>query len=137
MPGSTDNTEGNASAVPSVASGENQPMTRREARAQREAAERGNSRASKLKRALSGEKSESVQPQASAPNTPETVPPQTPVATPKSIEPQAEAKAKIPVGEKPKPMDHAAPKPVPVIRPANVKAPVDTPGTSKPVGKTQ
>lgn len=137
MPGSTDNTEGNASAVPSVASGENQPMTRREARAQREAAERGNSRASKLKRALSGEKSESVQPQASAPNTPDTVPPQTPVATPKSIEPQAEAKAKIPVGEKPKSKDHAAPKPVPVIRPANVKAPVDTPGTSKPVGKTQ
>ncbi|WP_286161231.1 phosphatidate cytidylyltransferase [Arthrobacter sp. MYb213] len=137
MPGSTDNTEGNASAVPSVASGENQPMTRREARAQREAAERGNSRASKLKRALSGEKSESVKPQASPPSTPETVPPQTPVATPKSIEPQAEAKVKIPVGEKPKPKDHAAPKPVPVIRPENVKAPVDTPGTSKPEQKTQ
>ena len=136
MPGSTDNTEGNASAVPSVASGENQPMTRREARAQREAAERGKSRASKLKRALSGEKSESAKPQASPSRTSEGVPPRTPEATPKSIEPQAEAKVRIPVAEKPKPKDHAAPKPVPVIRPDSVKAPVDTPGTSKPERKT-
>lgn len=37
MPGSTENTEGNASAVPSVASGNAQPLTRREARALREA----------------------------------------------------------------------------------------------------
>ncbi|MGH3651960.1 phosphatidate cytidylyltransferase [Glutamicibacter sp.] len=44
MPGSTDNTEGNASAVPSVASGESQPLTRREARAQREAAAKGKKR---------------------------------------------------------------------------------------------
>ncbi len=135
MPGSTDNTEGNASAVPSVASGENQPMTRREARAQREAAERGNSRASKLKRALSGEKSESAKPQASPSSTSASVSPQTPEPTPKSIEPKAEAKVKIPVAEKPKPKDHAAPKPV--IRPDNVKAPVGTPGTSKPEQKTQ
>lgn len=44
MPGSTDNTEGNASAVPSVASGESQPLTRREARARREAAAKGKKR---------------------------------------------------------------------------------------------
>lgn len=44
MPGSTDNTEGNASAVPSVASGEFQPMTRREARALREASGKGKKR---------------------------------------------------------------------------------------------
>lgn len=37
MPGSTDNTEGTASAVPSVASAEAPPLTRREARALREA----------------------------------------------------------------------------------------------------
>lgn len=37
MPGSTDHTEGTASAVPSVASGEAKPLTRREARALQEA----------------------------------------------------------------------------------------------------
>lgn len=37
MPGSTDHTEGTASAVPSVASGEAKPLTRREARALHEA----------------------------------------------------------------------------------------------------
>jgi len=44
MPGSTENTEGNASAVPSVASGTAQPMTRREARALREAEEKARKR---------------------------------------------------------------------------------------------
>ena len=40
MPGSTDHTEGTASAVPSVASAQAAPMTRREARALREAQEK-------------------------------------------------------------------------------------------------
>lgn len=44
MPGSTDNTEGNASALPSVPSGESQPRTRREARALREAQAKTKSR---------------------------------------------------------------------------------------------
>lgn len=44
MPGSTENTGGNASAVPSVASGNAQPMTRREARALREAQEKAEKR---------------------------------------------------------------------------------------------
>jgi len=50
MPGSTENTEGNASAVPSVASGNLQPMTRREARALREAEAKASKRAGKTRR---------------------------------------------------------------------------------------
>ncbi|WP_404289891.1 phosphatidate cytidylyltransferase [Glutamicibacter arilaitensis] len=159
MPGSTDNTEGNASAVPSVASGEDQPMTRREARARREAAERGKSRASRFKRARSGAQAEpakSAEAKAAVKTPPDTVPPaapanlqspKTPEATPKAAASKPEAKpasetlkpAAKPVEKDAKPAaaqpaadGSGTPKPVSALRPKSVKAPEGTPGTSKP-----
>ncbi|MEG2713072.1 MAG: phosphatidate cytidylyltransferase [Glutamicibacter sp.] len=77
MPGSTDNTEGNASAVPSVASGESQPLTRREARAQREAAAKGKKRGFMKNRAAR----ETPEP-ATGIQEPVTTEPANPVAAP-------------------------------------------------------
>jgi len=60
MPGSTENTEGNASAVPSVASGNVQPMTRREARALREAEAKAHKRGGKNRRGDSADPASAV-----------------------------------------------------------------------------
>ncbi|MGP9783590.1 phosphatidate cytidylyltransferase [Glutamicibacter sp. AOP12-B1-11] len=158
MPGSTDNTEGNASAVPSVASGEDQPMTRREARAKREAAERGNSRASKLKRALSGAQAEpakpagakaadkakpataqpaaetaSPSPKTSAPTAQSAAAQTAPQRAPETAKPAAQpaaGKTAKPGAAKPDAEAPAKPEPVSVARPDSVKAPEATIGSS-------
>ncbi|MGP9650133.1 phosphatidate cytidylyltransferase [Glutamicibacter sp. AOP38-B1-38] len=146
MPGSTDSTEGNASAVPSVASGEDQPMTRREARARREAAERGHSRASKLKRALSGAQAEPAKPtgaKAADKAKPATAQPaaETASPSPKTSAPTAQSAAaqtapqRAPDAAKPGAAKRDAeapetPEPVSVARPDSVKAPEATIGSS-------
>ena len=67
MPGSADKTEGTASAVPSVASGTSQPLTRREARAQREAAEAQAKSSAAKKRAKAAFAADEPAPAAAAP----------------------------------------------------------------------
>ncbi|GAA1409738.1 hypothetical protein AUR04nite_23650 [Glutamicibacter uratoxydans] len=86
MPGSTENTEGTASAVPSVASGDGAPLTRREARARREAQEK----AAKAGTAEPGqqlqEAAAAVEPASSVQASPE---PDEPVEAPPAPEPAA------------------------------------------------
>ncbi|MGO2052638.1 MAG: hypothetical protein ACTH2H_07615, partial [Glutamicibacter sp.] len=140
-------------------------MTRREARARREAAERGHSRASKLKRALSGAQAEptkpaeakiadkakpataqpaaetaSPSPKTSAPTAQsaaaQTGPKRAPVAAKPVAQPAAGKTAKPGAG-KPAPAAPETPEPVSAARPDSVKAPEAAPAASQQPAKAE